>query len=222
MLRILLADDHAMFRDGLRQLINLEADLVVCGDAAGGAEALSGIREHSPDLVLVDVSLPGESGVDLVKSLKREFDDLPVLVESMHEESLYGERALQAGAMGYVTKSEPTATVLAAIRKVLRGEVHISDKMADAVLLRLAHGNAGGLPQALGTLSDREREVFRLLGQQKGTREIGEQMCVALPTVATFKNRIREKLGMKNSTEVVLLAIHWCRNESHLPGRRRS
>lgn len=218
--RIFIVDDHAMFRDGLRQLIDLETDLVVCGDAAEGAEALAGIREQRPDLVIMDISLSGMNGIDLVKCLKREFDDLPVLVVSMHAESLYGERALRAGAMGYIMKSEPAKTVLAAIRKVLRGEVHVSDKMANAVLSKFVQGNTGGLPAALESLSDRELEVFRLLGQQKGTREIAEQMNVAPPTVATFKNRIKEKLGMKNSTEMILFAIQWFRQEADAMGRR--
>jgi DNA-binding NarL/FixJ family response regulator len=211
--RVYIVDDHAMFRDGLRQLINLEPDLTVCGDAAEAEPAMVEIRELKPDLVIVDISLAGTSGIDLVKALKRDFEDLPVLVVSMHAESLYGERALRAGAMGYIMKSEPARTMVTAIRKVLGGEVHVSERMASAVVAKFVQGAAGPPPSPLETLSDRELEVFRLLGQEKGTRQIAEEMKVALPTVATFKNRIKEKLSMKNSTEMMLYAIQWFRQE---------
>jgi DNA-binding NarL/FixJ family response regulator len=170
------------------------------------------IPTTKPDLVIVDISLAGTSGIDLVKSIKKEFEDLSVLVVSMHDESLYGERALRAGAMGYIMKSEPAKTVLAGLRKVLRGEVHISEKMASTVVTKFVQGS-GAPPSPLESLSDRELEVFRMLGQEKGTRQIAEELNVALPTVATFKNRIKEKLGMKNSTEMILYAIQWFRQE---------
>jgi len=210
--RIYIVDDHAMFRDGLRQMINLEPDMSVCGDAPDAAQAMAELLALQPDLVIVDISLAGSSGIDLVKSIKREFEDLAVLVVSMHDESLYGERSLRAGAMGYVMKSEPAKTVLAALRKVLRGEVHISEKMASAVVTKFLQGTSGP-PSPLETLSDREMEVFRLLGQEKGTRQIAEEINVALPTVGSFKNRIKEKLGLKNSTEMILYAIQWFRQE---------
>ena len=211
--RIYIVDDHTMFRDGLRQLINMEPDLAVCGDAPDAAQATADIRALKPDLVIVDISLADTSGIDLVKALKRDYEDLAVLVVSMHAESLYGERALRAGAMGYIMKSEPARTVLAAIRKVLRGEVHVSERMASAVVAKFVQGATAPGPAPLETLSDRELEVFRMLGQEKGTRQIAEEMNVALPTVATFKNRIKEKLGMKNSTEMILYAIQWFRQE---------
>jgi DNA-binding NarL/FixJ family response regulator len=149
----------------------------------------------------------------LVKTIKRDFEDLAVLVVSMHDESLYGERALRAGAMGYIMKSEPAKTVLAALRKVLRGEVHISEKMASAMVVKFVQGAEPPPPSPLESLSDRELEVFRMLGQEKGTRQIAEEINVAPPTVATFKNRIKEKLGLKNSTEMILYAIQWFRQE---------
>jgi len=211
--RVYSVHDHAMFRDGLRQMINLEADLAVCGDSADAVQAMADLRVLRPDLVIVDISLAGSSGIDLVKAIKRDFEDLTVLVVSMHDESLYGERALRAGAMGYVMKSEPAKTVLAALRKVIRGEVHISEKMASAVVTKFLQG-APERPSPLETLSDRELEVFRMLGQEKGTRQIAEEINVALPTVGSFKNRIKEKLGMKNSTEMILYAIQWFRQEN--------
>jgi DNA-binding NarL/FixJ family response regulator len=210
---VFVVDDHAMFRDGLRRLVDIEPDLMVCGDAANAAEAIQGIRQSQPDLVIVDLSLDGTSGIDLIKNIKRDFEDMPVLVVSMHAESLYGDRALRAGAMGYVMKSEPATTVLEAIRKVLGGDVHVSEKMATLVVSKFVRGESDQPPSPLEALSDRELEVFRMLGQGKGTREIADEMNVALPTVSTFKNRIKEKLKMKNSTETTLYALQWFRQE---------
>lgn len=212
--RIFIVDDHAMFRDGLRRLVDMEPDLMVCGDAADAADAMQGIRHSQPDLVIADLSLDGTSGIDLIKNLKRDFEDMPALVVSMHAESLYGDRALRAGAMGYVMKSEPATTVLDAIRKVLGGDVHVSEKMATLVVSKFVQGDSDQPPSPLEALSDRELEVFRMLGQGKGTREIAEEMNVALPTVSTFKNRIKEKLKMKNSTETILYALQWFRQGS--------
>lgn len=212
--RIFVVDDHAMFRDGLRRLVDLEPDLVVCGDASNATEALQRLRQSDADLVIVDLSLDGTSGIDLIKNIKRDFEDLPVLVVSMHAESLYGDRALRAGAMGYVMKSEPATTVLDAIRKVLGGDVHVSEKMATLVVSKFVRGESDQPPSPLEALSDRELEVFRMLGQGKGTKEIAEEMNVALPTVSTFKNRIKEKLKMKNSTETILFALQWFRQET--------
>jgi DNA-binding NarL/FixJ family response regulator len=210
---VFVVDDHAMFRDGLRRLVDIEPDLMVCGDAANAVEAIQGIRQSQPDLVIVDLSLEGTSGIDLIKNIKRDFEDMPVLVVSMHAESLYGDRALRAGAMGYVMKSEPATTVLEAIRKVLGGDVHVSEKMATLVVSKFVQGESDQPPSPLEALSDRELEVFRMLGQGKGTREIADEMNVALPTVSTFKNRIKEKLKMKNSTETTLYALQWFRQE---------
>src|SRR6266566_3440186 len=134
--RVFLVDDHTMFREGLRQLIEREPNTIVCGDAPDALEAMRGIRATKPDVVLVDISLAGTSGIDLIKDIKAEFEDLPVLVVSMHDESLYAERVLRAGAMGYVMKHEPARTVKAAIQKVLGGNLYLSEKMADGVINR--------------------------------------------------------------------------------------
>jgi len=211
--RIFIVDDHAMFRDGLRRLIDLEPDLSVCGDAPDALLGLRGISETIPDLVIVDISLETTSGIELVKSIKRDFEDMPVLVVSMHSESLYGDRALRAGAMGYVMKSEPATTVVAAIRKVLSGNVHISKEMATLMVSKFVRGEPDQVPSPLEALSDRELEVFRMLGQGKGTREIALEMNVALPTVSSFKNRIKEKLKFKTSTEMILFSLQWFRKE---------
>jgi DNA-binding NarL/FixJ family response regulator len=212
--RIYIVDDHAMFRDGLQRLIDAEPDMVVCGDAADAAGAMRELSGAHPDLVIVDLSLEGMSGIELIKCIKRDFEDLPVLVVSMHAETSYGDRALRAGAMGYVMKSEPATTVLDAIRKVLGGDVHVSEKMATLLVSKFVQGESDQPPSPLEALSDRELEVFRMLGQGKTTREIAEEMNLAQPTVSTFKNRIKEKLKMKNSTETALYALQWFRQES--------
>jgi DNA-binding NarL/FixJ family response regulator len=212
--RIFLVDDHAMFRDGLRQLIDREPDLTVCGDAAEAESAIREIRKLKPDLVVVDITLGGTSGIDFIKAIKNETEDYPVLVVSMHEESLYAERALRAGAMGYVMKQEPAKTVKTAIRKVLGGDMHLSEKMASSVISKFMRGADEVPPSPLERLSDRELEVFQMLGMGKGVREIAEEMNVTIPTVNSFRNRIKEKLQLKSSTEVMLHAIHWSRESA--------
>lgn len=212
--RIFIVDDHTMFREGLRQLIEREPELTVCGDAASAVEALQSIRQTRPDLVIVDISLGGTSGIDLIKSIRSDYADLPVLVVSMHDESLYAERALRAGAMGYVMKHEPAKTMKAAIRKVLGGDMHLSEKMASSVISRFLRGTPDRPPSPIETLSDRELEVFRMLGHGKGTRQIAEEMSVTIPTINSFRNRIKEKLQLKTSTEVMLHAIQWVQQES--------
>ncbi|HEV2328384.1 MAG TPA: response regulator transcription factor [Verrucomicrobiae bacterium] len=212
--RIFLVDDHTMFREGLRQLIDREPDLTVCGDAAEAEGAMHEIRKLKPDLVVVDITLGGTSGIDLIKAIKNESEDYPVLVVSMHDESLYAERALRAGAMGYVMKQEPAKTVKTAIRKVLGGDMHLSEKMASSVISKFMRGSEEVPPSPLERLSDRELEVFQMLGMGKGVREIAEEMNVTIPTVNSFRNRIKEKLQLKSSTEVMLHAIHWSREGS--------
>jgi DNA-binding NarL/FixJ family response regulator len=213
--RIFIVDDHTMFREGMKQLIDREPDLTVCGDAAGVEEALQGIPDLKPDLVIVDLSLSGSPGLDLIKTLKNQYASLPVLVVSMHEESLYAERALHAGASGYVMKQEPAKTVKAAIRKVLGGDLHLSDKMTAALLGRAMGRSPSASPvPPMARLSDRELEVFRMLGEGKMTRQIAEELNLSIATINSFRNRIKEKLNFKNSTELILHAIHWVRENS--------
>src|SRR5208282_5357081 len=209
--RVFLVDDHAMFRDGMRQLIEREPDLTVCGDVADADEALREIREKKPDLVIADISLSGTTGIDLIKNIKAEFEDMPVLEVSMHEESLYAERALRAGAMGYVMKQEPTKTVKVATRKVLAGTIHLSDKMSSAMLAKFMLGRMEQPVSLMETLSDRELEVFRMLGEGKATRQIAEELNLTIATINSFRNRIKEKLNLKNATELILHAVQWVR-----------
>ncbi len=210
--QVFIVDDHTMFREGLRQLIDREPDLAVCGDVADAAEAMIQIRQKKPDLVIADISLSGATGIDLIKNIKAEFEDLPVLVVSMHEESLYAERALRAGAMGYVMKQEPAKTVKVAIRKVLGGVIHLSDKMSAAMLGKFMRSGRTDRPvSSIEQLSDRELEVFRMLGEGKATRQIAEELGLSIATINSFRNRIKEKLDLKNATELILHAAQWVR-----------
>jgi DNA-binding NarL/FixJ family response regulator len=211
---VFIVDDHAMFREGLRQLIEYDPGLTVCGDAPDAATAMAGIRQSNPDVVIVDITLAESSGLDLIKAIRAEHEDLPVLVVSMHEESLYAERALRAGAMGYVMKNEPAKTVTAAIHSVLRGEMYLSRKMSSSIISKFARGETDRPLSPLEILSDRELEVFRMLGQGKGTRQIAQDLGLTIPTIQSFRNRIKEKLHLKTATELVLHAINWVQGEA--------
>ena len=212
--RVFIVDDHTMFREGLRQLIEYEPGMTVCGGAPDAEKAMEGIRQTKPDVVIVDITLADSSGLDLVKTIKTEYEDLPVLVVSMHEESLYAERALRAGAMGYVMKNEPAKTVTAAIHSVLSGEMYLSRKMSSSVISKFMRGQPEEPMSPLEILSDRELEVFRMIGQGKGTRQIAQDLDVSIPTVQSFRNRIKEKLHLKSAPELALHAIHWVQRES--------
>ena len=209
--RILIVDDHPLFREGLRQMIDRNASLVVCGQAPDVSGAMRAVAELKPDLVVVDISLEGGNGIDLIKSLKAKYDELPILVISMHDESLYAERALRAGALGFVMKNESARTVKAAIFKVLGGDIFLSEKMSTSVLAKLMRGKPEHPVSPIEQLSDRELEVFQMMGEGKPTRQIAEELDLTIPTIHSFRNRIKEKLDLKNSTEMMLHAMQWVR-----------
>jgi DNA-binding NarL/FixJ family response regulator len=212
--RILIVDDHPLFRGGLRQLIDRDPGLSVCGEAADAEEAMRLVVDTKPDLVVVDISLGNTSGIDLLKNLKAADAELPLLVVSMHDESLYAERALRAGAMGYVMKHEPPKTVMTAIHRVLAGEMYLSERVATSLVAKLMRGGGEAQASPVSGLSDRELEVFRLLGQGKGTRQIAQELSLTVPTINSFRARIKEKLNLKNSSELLLHAIHWVQEQS--------
>jgi DNA-binding NarL/FixJ family response regulator len=221
--RILIVDDHPLFRQGLRQMIDRHRELIVCGEAPNAAAGVKAVAELKPDLVLVDISLEGTNGIDLIKTLKAKYEDLPILVVSMHDESLYAERALRAGALGYVMKSAPAKVVKAAITKVLGGDIFLSERMSASVLGKLVRGKPESHGSPIEQLSDRELEVFQMLGQGKAARQIAEELELTIPTIHSFRNRIKEKLELKNSAELMLHAMQWVREEadrkSPRPGR---
>jgi len=207
--RILIVDDHPLFREGMQQMIERTGSLTVCGEAANPAAALKAVAQLEPDLVLVDISLEGGDGIDLIKNLKEKYEHLPILVISMHNESLYAERALRAGALGYVMKNEPARTVKAAILKVLGGDIFLSDKMSASVLSRMMHGKHEPPVSPVEQLSDRELQVFQMLGEGKTSRQIAEELDLTIPTIHSFRTRIKEKLNFQNATELVLRANQW-------------
>jgi DNA-binding NarL/FixJ family response regulator len=212
--RVFIVDDHPLFREGLRQLIDQEPGLCVCGEAAEIPEALRLIQESKPDLVIVDISLGAATGIDLIKSLKADHPELALLVISMHDESLYAERVLRAGAMGYVMKHEMPRTVKTAIHRVLGGQIYLSEQMAASVITKLMLGGPKEQESPVSRLSDRELEVFRLLGQGKGRRVIAKELNLTRTTINNFSARIKEKLSLKDSSELLLHAIRWVQEQS--------
>ena len=190
-------------------MIDHEADLQVCGEAPDADAALAAISELKPDLAIVDISLGGTNGIDLIKRIKADNEEFPVLVVSMHDESLYAERALRAGALGYLMKHEPAKTVKLAVRKALNGEIYLSERMSSSVLSRMVSGKTVTNESPVSALSNRELEVFESLGQGKSVRQIAEELELSIPTINSFRNRIKDKLQLKSSTEVMLHAIQW-------------
>lgn len=211
--RVLLVDDHPIVRQGLTLLINREADLMVCGEADGGFAALQAVVDLRPEILVLDISLNGPDGLDLLKSLRLKDPALPVLVLSMHDESTYAERALRAGANGYIMKQEATEKVLTAIRRILRGEVYLSDELTNRMLQHLVHGSPSLKGTPLSCLSDRELEVFRLIGEGHATRQIADELHISVKTVESYQAHIKEKLSLRNARELVQHAIQWSVSE---------
>jgi len=213
-LRILIVDDHAVFRQGLSELINQESDLIVCGEAESAGEALRVIEATHPDVTVVDMSLKHSDGIDLAKDIRLRHPHLPVLILSMHDESLYAERALRAGALGYITKQEAADKVMSAIRCVSGGEVYVSAQFSRRMMRGLVGHGAGLASSPVEQLSDRELHVFRLLGQGHGTREIASEMHLSVSTVETHRANIKRKLHLHNSVELLQRAVRWVEREA--------
>ena len=207
--RILLVDDHPIVREGLAEMINHEKDLTVCGTAEDLHHALDRIAAVNPDLVIVDISLKTSNGIELLKNIKLRYPKLLVLMLSMHDETLYAVRALRAGASGYIMKQEATDNVRTALRHVLGGEIYLSEKMEKKMMQQLVGGRAARTGSPLEDLSDRELEVFNLIGQGHGTRQIAEELHLSIKTIESHRAHIKEKLNLKNATELVQQAIQW-------------
>jgi len=206
-------DDHPIVRQGLAMLINQEQDLVVCGQAEDAHEALRVVRESEPDMVIVDISLKETSGVELIKDLQVQYPDLPILTLSMHDEAVYGERALRAGARGYIMKQEATEKVVTAIRRVLEGEIYVSAVMAAKMVSKLIGGAGKKTGSPVERLSDRELEVFRMLGEGYNTREMAEKLHLSVKTIETYRAHIKDKLGLQDASELLRSAIQWVNTE---------
>ena len=215
--RIFLVDDHPLVREWLTNLINQQSDLEVCGKAENTADALAGIARTRPVLAVVDITLNAASGLELIKDLCIQHPSVASLVFSMHEEELYAERAMRAGARGYVRKRETSKNILAAIRCVLEGRIYVSQKLSNAMAVKFLHGHeAVGIAQSrVGQLSDRELEIFQLLGKGRSTAEIADELHLSLKTIQAYSVRAKERLGLKTAADLLREAILWIEN-AHL------
>ncbi len=210
---VLVVDDHPLMRQGLALLINQQQDMQVCGEAEEAQAAMQAIARRRPDIMILDISLNGPDGLELLKSIRASDPDLPVLVLSMHDEAIYAERVLRARANGYIMKQEATEKVLVALRRILNGEVYLSDRMSNKMLQQFIGGVPTVIESRLSALSDRELEVFRLIGEGRGTREIAEELHLSVKTVETYQAHIKEKLALRSGRELIQHAIQWKINE---------
>ena len=207
--RVFIVDDHPLVREGLTNLINGQDDLIVCGEAKDSTQTINGIVKARPDVALIDISLENESGLELVRQLASKFSQVALIILSMHDEGLYAERALRAGARGYVMKHETSKSVLASIRQVLAGGVYVSEKIVKRIALRLASSREALARSPVERLSDRELEIFRLLGQGRTTSQIAGDLNLSLKTVQAYCARAKEKFGVTSLTELLRAAIRW-------------
>jgi DNA-binding NarL/FixJ family response regulator len=208
--KVLIVDDHPIFREGLADLINRQKDMVVCGMAKDVPRTLRALKKLKPDIVTVDISLENASGLELMKDIKIRFPHLPMLALSMHQESFYAERAIRAGANGYITKQEASKKVITAIRRVLEGRLYLSERLKEELLYSMIGDDGSDVNSSpIDRLTDRELEVFQLLGEGKGTRQIAEQLCLSAKTIETYRSRIKEKLNLKSGSELMRCAFQW-------------
>jgi DNA-binding NarL/FixJ family response regulator len=211
--RILLVDDHAVVRYGIAQLINRENDLAVCGEEEEASKALTAIGILKPDLVIADISLKDSSGLELMRNIKAQDPKMPVLVVSAHDESIYAEIAFRAGALGYLMKDQALEKVIIAIRRVLSGAIYVSDALAARMLQRQVRGQTDINQSPVKSLSDREMEVFQLIGQWKKTRDIAEELHLSIKTIEYYREQIKRKLNLKTAGELTHYATSWVQRE---------
>jgi DNA-binding NarL/FixJ family response regulator len=207
--KVFVVDDHPIVRQGLALLINREPDLTVCGEAEDAQSAMVAIVAAQPDILVVDISLNGPDGLDLLKNVRGRYPELAVLILSMHDESVYAERALRAGAQGYIMKQEATEKVLVALRRILSHEIYVSERIANRMLQRYIGSPHSGRPSSIAELTDRELEVFRLIGEGHSTRRIAEELHISVKTVESYQAHIKEKLLLRSARELVQHAIQW-------------
>ena len=211
-LKVLLVEDHPMFREHLTQLIKRDLGMVICGETDNIREAMDLIHAQKPDIAIVDITLRGSSGLELLKDIKAQDIDINVLVLSMHDEDLYAERALRAGAKGYITKNEASTELIKAIRCVMNGDVYASRQLTSKLLERMTQKRAPADIIDLESLADRELEVFQMLGRGKSTRDIAQVLNLGESTVETYRARIKEKLQLRSAAELYLRAGQWVRD----------
>jgi DNA-binding NarL/FixJ family response regulator len=206
---VLVVDDHPLMRQGLALLINQQQDMRVCGEAEEAQAALQAVAQLRPDIMILDISLNGPDGIEILKKIRTTDPDLPVLVLSMHDEAIYAERALRARANGYIMKQEATEKVLVAVRRILSGEVYLSERMSNKMLQQYIGGSPHMIQSRIATLSDRELEVFRRIGEGRATREIAEELHLSVKTVETYQAHIKDKLALRSGRELIQHAIQW-------------
>jgi DNA-binding NarL/FixJ family response regulator len=206
---ILLVDDHAVVRFGISQLINRQADMMICGEEEDASKALSAIAVLKPDLVIADISLKDSSGLELMRNIQAQYPGLPVLVMSVHDESVYAEVAFRAGAAGYLMKEEALEKILTAVRRVLGGDVYVSEALGSKMLQQRVRGHGDIKVSPVKTLSDRELEVLQLIGQWKGTRQIATELHLSVKTIEYYREQIKKKLALKNAAELTQFATSW-------------
>jgi DNA-binding NarL/FixJ family response regulator len=214
--RVFIVDDHPIFREGLRQVINGQPDLRVCGEASTATEAIDGMASAEPDLVVVDLSLARSDGLDLIKDLRVRYPRLPVLVVSNHDESEYAERCLRAGCRGYIMKSRPPGDVVAGVRATLEGKIHVSEEIAHRMLERLSGGTSKSSRERFGGLTDRELQVFGLYGKGLSTREIAGELHLSIKTIQSHREHIKAKMQLANTSDLLRSAVQWVESQSGL------
>jgi DNA-binding NarL/FixJ family response regulator len=211
--QVLIVDDHPVVRDGLTTIINHERDLNVCGEAEDAYEALKAVTELEPDVAIVDISLKSSDGIELTKSIKAGNPKLPVIVLSVHDESIYAERALLAGAKAYLMKDAVSENIVKAIRTVLSGEIYVSNTISKKFLHKIARDKAGTTKTTIENLSDREFEIFRLISEGYKASQIARQLYLSTKTVETYRARIKEKLNLPNAAELLQYSIKWAKSQ---------
>ncbi|QXD33421.1 MAG: DNA-binding response regulator [Verrucomicrobia bacterium TMED71] len=207
--RIYIVDDHPLVRQGLSQIVASEADMEICGEAEDSPAAIRGVGEANPDAIIVDISLKGANGIELIKNLKAIHDDIPILVFSMHDETIYAQRALRAGAKAYVMKKESPSKVIDAIRKIIQGEIYVSPSVADQVLHQIVNGPGNVSTSPVDRLTDRELEVVQLIGRGLSSREVAESLHLSVKTIESHRAHVKEKLSLRNATELVQFSVQW-------------
>ncbi|HSP06273.1 MAG TPA: response regulator transcription factor [Acidobacteriota bacterium] len=211
--RILIVDDHPIVRHGMKVLIDQEPDFTTCGEAGTADAALAAVESLPPDIVIVDISLSGTDGLELIKKLRAAHPGLPVLAVSMHDENFYAERVLRAGGRGYLMKQEATDKIIQAIHRVLQGEIYLSERMASRMIGQFVKGRGEEAKSPVDRLTDRELEVFRMIGQGRSTRQIAEDLHISIKTVEAYRAHIKEKLSLKTAHQLVQHAIEWVHHE---------
>jgi len=217
--RVFIVDDHPIVRYGIMRILNNEPDLVVCGDAESAGQASELIEALMPDIdiAVIDISLKDMNGLQLTRTIHSKYPALPVVILSMHDERLYAHKALRAGASGYVMKEESSEKLVTAIRQILKGEIHVSEKVKDNVLHVYAGKDDAYNTEEIDKLSDRERQIFLMIGSGQSSRSIAEKLCLSVKTIETHRSRIKQKMGLTNSARLTLAAMEWAKRENLLP-----